>query len=67
MTGIIKFARSKHVQKNAYTRPEMKQSLEVKATLFVRTNNKIHFIFVEVYQKGQLSRGLAFQNSEFMP
>lgn len=61
MTGILKFSISKQVRRNTDICLEMKQSFEVKATLFVRTNDKIKFICVEVYWKGQLSRGLGFQ------
>lgn len=47
MTGILKFASSERVQRNTPMCLETKQSFEVKATLFVMTNDKIKLICVK--------------------
>lgn len=53
LTGILKYASNKQVQRNTDSCLEGKQSSEAKATVFVRTNDKIKLICVEANWKGQ--------------
>lgn len=61
LTGILRFDSSNQVQRNTDICLETKQSSEIKATLYVRTNYKIKFICIEVYWKVQLCEKLGFQ------